>query len=249
MRLLQKSEIDSRLAEEQRKRIDAGLAVARKVDGLREQLSETQQRYAKYRTDALEAIQTEIDAKTAELNTVQLKLDDVTKEWRRLQEQVLAPLELQFASFVRDERKKLDAEAQTLTTGLSDLQKQKNLLETRTKHLSESEQALEREKKALASRVAKAEKALETTTTLEKEAATRLVEAQDGARRAVQEAKKVREAAEKEHRALLAERQKLDQWKKELDERELKLVLDELKRSSPIQGVPFDIITKQHKHG
>ncbi len=250
MRLLTKNEIDARLAEEQRKRIDAGMAVAMKVDALRHQLADTQKRYETYRTEALTAIQKEIDAKAEELNAVELKLVDSRKEWERLQEQVLAPMEMQFASFVRDTKKKLSEEEKALISKRSDLEKQSFALNEQQKYLKKETKRLSEEEMALTKRLADAEKSLSAMKTAENEAELRRVEAQKGAEQAVKDAAKVRIQNEKERKELILERQKLEGYAKELDERELKLILEELKRSSPVQGlVPFDIISKQKNHG
>lgn len=61
MKLLRRNEINTLKASERRNEIETGLAIAKRVDGLREVLSEEESNLDKFRTETVKIVQKEVD--------------------------------------------------------------------------------------------------------------------------------------------------------------------------------------------
>lgn len=100
LRLLQKSEVDKRKAEEQRQAIQEGLKVAERVDSLREIHASEEVAFEKYRIETLGNIHQEIQEKF--LKKTQLEIDVA-----RLQQEkqaLLIPLDAKWKEVTEQER-------------------------------------------------------------------------------------------------------------------------------------------------
>jgi hypothetical protein len=81
MRLLKKDEIRKELAEERKSQIDEGLAIAKKVDAMRELLQIEQKNLDTFRYKTVALVQKEID-------DILKKKDDASAELQELMEKV-----------------------------------------------------------------------------------------------------------------------------------------------------------------
>lgn len=99
LKLLSKREVDEAKTREDKRKIDEGIKIARKVDSLRELHADTESSYHSYRTNALSQIQSEIDAKIVEREELEsgnkvLRVErnrletpvDLTDAWNEVQE-------------------------------------------------------------------------------------------------------------------------------------------------------------------
>ena len=83
IRLLPKYEIDKKLAEEQRQKMEEGMKIADRVDTLRETLASEEQSFEKYRVESLKEIQNEIHLKIHERDVL---VDEVVRLEQRKKE-------------------------------------------------------------------------------------------------------------------------------------------------------------------
>ena len=90
MKLLPKQKINAEVATQRKNQIDQGLALAKKVDALRETFQEEESRVEIFRSETMKKVQAEIDALIAEKNSLQSKLEVMREERMRL----LAPVDL-----------------------------------------------------------------------------------------------------------------------------------------------------------
>jgi hypothetical protein len=99
MRLLDKKIVNAELATEKKNQIDAGLALAKKVDALREAKATEEKKLEEFRTDTIARVQVEIDAKIRERDYLESTNKglreqrilaqapiDLKHEWRQVQE-------------------------------------------------------------------------------------------------------------------------------------------------------------------
>lgn len=94
MRLLPKSELDKKKAQEQRIEVEEGVKLARRVDNLREVIAEEEAKRIKYRDTQLELIANEIKAASSRLISIE---QEVSKAEERRQA-ALKPLDEEWAS-------------------------------------------------------------------------------------------------------------------------------------------------------
>lgn len=113
MRLLPKSELDKKKADEQRLDVEEGLKLARRIDNLREVIVEEEANRAKYRHEQLERISHEIQEATQRRDTTRKEADDA--EDRR--KKALEPLD--------EKRKELERKEEELSAKESELTSQK----------------------------------------------------------------------------------------------------------------------------
>lgn len=86
VRLLPKSEIDKRKAEQQRQEITEGLKVANRVDTLREIRASEETAFEKWKKDTISLIQSEINAKYSERDALAGEIMVLESERKSLQE-------------------------------------------------------------------------------------------------------------------------------------------------------------------
>lgn len=89
-RLLEKKAIAVDLADQRKQQIDAGVALAKKVDAIRGTLQEEEERIERFRRETLQRTQQEIDAKIAEREELRIEVAVLQEERIKL----LAPIDL-----------------------------------------------------------------------------------------------------------------------------------------------------------
>lgn len=140
VRLLPKTEIDSKRAEEQRQRIQEGMRIAEKVDTLRETAASEEAAFEKYRTEMLQTIQGEIQEKTAERDILEALLKNLRPEFERLSN---PPDLIEAREKIRIQKQKNKEEADRLFNLETFLEREKETIEERKQSLSEKEDAIE----------------------------------------------------------------------------------------------------------
>lgn len=85
MKLLPKSEVDLKKAQERKGEIDEGLKLAKKIDALRQAVVEEERKLTLFRRASLETIQKEIDDLLNEKMILEESVIRLTKEVQRLQ--------------------------------------------------------------------------------------------------------------------------------------------------------------------
>jgi hypothetical protein len=125
MKLLDRNEVNARLAGEKKLAVDQGVALARKVDALRQTASEEETKLTKFRTEAVKGLHEEIEklagqkralleeiaVATEELKARRAPLDS---EWNRCRQLELEVFEKQGQVDAKD--RQLEAKAQELKT-------------------------------------------------------------------------------------------------------------------------------------
>ena len=132
VRLLPKSEIDKRKAEEQRLAITEGIKVAERVDLLRETAATEEVAFEKYRTESLKEIQAEIDEKMSLRDSLEDEISAKRKERRELE----LPLIHKWEEVNRAQKMCTDWEVDLKKTDLSLREKEEKLsvLQKETTH-------------------------------------------------------------------------------------------------------------------
>ncbi len=119
IRLLPKNELDHAKAAEQKRIIDEGIKIARKVDGLREVRAEEEAALLKWRSDTLEIIGNEIKSAIERRDIITQQAEEA--ETRRIS--ALKPLD--------DERNRIIAEGKLVTSRGEEIDRRLQVIEGR----------------------------------------------------------------------------------------------------------------------
>lgn len=231
MRLLEKREVDQRRAEQERARNLEGAKLAKKVEHVRELAAETKGAYERYRENALKSIQSELAPLYEQRDKLVSDIREKRAEWDKL----LKPLDKQFALYVKTERGNIEAE-----------QARQALEATRINRISQ-EQVEKDKEQSLAAKLN--EKGRLEAGAMKKDAEELHKTAEASLSSAKREAVSLIESAGKQ--ALASQRQAqttalqvqqvqnrsnaLDMREKELEDREMAVIIKELQQYSPVQ--------------
>ncbi len=171
MRLLSKSEIDKAKASEQKRTIDEGLKLARRVDNLREVASEEEASLAKFRKEQTAKINTELTSLYNSKETILGEISQLKRERRELM-------------------KPLDAELAKIYKENSQLDKKRDEIKSRESIVSQAE-------KATKDAIKQAANQLSRVVTKDKRASDLLVEASEKSEKAIAILKNAREVEAK----------------------------------------------------
>lgn len=100
MRLQDKKTISRDVASQKKKQIDEGIAIAKKVDALRETVSQEEQRLERFRKESVVAVQKEIDVLIVHKNSLIEDIKSLEKEKKRL----LIPLDAEWEEVNRKKK-------------------------------------------------------------------------------------------------------------------------------------------------
>lgn len=182
-RLLDKKLVNAELATQQKRSIDRGVAIAQKVDAVRDLLGQEEARLETFRKESIARVQREIDAKIAERESLEVG-NKTLREERIL---LSAPIDLSEAwAEVKEGRTEIAQRKETLTEqSIGQVVKEDELFEKQT--------SLEKQAKNIQAK----DKLAERTLT---EAETKFTQATDMLERAQKEAERVlKESREKEN--------------------------------------------------
>ena len=244
MRLLSKRETEHALSEEQRKRIDDGLKIARKVDAMREQLATTETKYNDFRTNSLSVIVKEIEEKRKESS----QLDDKIAIRKTELEALFEPLDKQFAIYVRTERGRIEQEQARLKSESENLTRDALSQEEKEARLKDVSNTLKAERIENQRIRNEASSVLASAKNQELQTKTRCLSLEKESEALRNDALKLREQASLVMQKAKLKEDSLNDKENALDDRELKIVLEELKNYTPDKPlVRFDRLSKRKK--
>lgn len=231
MRLLEKREIDQKRAEQERARNAEGAKLARKVEQVRELEAETRSGYERYRETALQGIKDEL----APLYEERDVLTDQVKAKRRELLKLFEPLDKQFALYVKTERELIEAEQARLA-----LEAQK--LNGISVAQAETQVAQDNCELQIAQSRIEAEQMRKNAETLAEKAKTDEIAAKTRSSILIESANKQVATSQRQAQETALEAQQvknrknaLDVREKELEGREMAVIIKELQQYSPIK--------------
>lgn len=244
MRLLEKREIDQKRADQERARNNEGAKLAKKVEKVRELAAETKIAYEAYRERALAAIQAELAPLYEQRDILVSDIREKKAEWKKL----FDPLDIQFARYVKTERESIEAEQARQALENNRINKVSQEQEEERLILSNQAKQNERQRLDAAKASKEAEAALKRSTSV-------LVEAQGKASSIIASAQQQALASQKqaERSALQAQdvqnrSNALDMREKSLEDREMAVIIKELRQYSPIQPIGnYSPVSKKKK--
>lgn len=159
MKLLQKSDIQSKKAAETQQAIQEGIKLARRVDGLREVVSQEEASLENFRRETLARIHGE----TTEAAEIRDALRQEVSELQKRREEALEPL---------------TAELDAIRNGIAQLVQDREALDLRESSISSREEELARESLAVRDQFSRAEEELRRSNALLQEADSKHGEAE-----------------------------------------------------------------------
>ena len=235
VRLLNRSEVDKRKAEEKRQAMEEGLKIAERVDTLRETLAAEEALFKKIHFDSLDAIQTEIAEKHKERESLDTQIREKKKEWKAQLEKMYGPLDTQWMTYVKEEKARIDSETARLAQIEANLQKEAARIAAHAQENAEKESTLDTERHEYQRLTADAKRQVA-------HAATTLASARNKAQELLSEAElKMANALKEEQRItgvaadLAIKEQELQKQHIELQEREYRVLAKELQYYSPVK--------------
>lgn len=169
MKLLTKQEITNKKATERKVEIDEGIKLARKVDGLRQIVSEEEKSLARFRSESLSHMRAEIKPLVEEKESLSEEIEKL-KQQRNL---LRAPLDKEWSE-VRSHQARLVAQEESLDEKISKLQMSEE-------HINEKVRQLVLEEERIEDARASANESIEDAEAFKKQAIEELADARNEA--------------------------------------------------------------------
>lgn len=231
MKILPRKELTTLKQQEETVEIQRGAKLAQQVDTLRQMRITEEENLKRFREKSLETVQDDINQKAQEKLLLEEQIAQKKKEWEAL----LAPLDKQFALYVKTERGNIEAAQAEIEQHRATLQKQAEHFASTLASLQEQEKQLKREKLDIAE--------MRKITQKERHDAEHLlVEAKKTVKILQEDAEKLRVASQKQFELAKSESNRLKLLQSELktkesllEDREMAVIIKELQYYSPVK--------------
>lgn len=231
MILPKKEEVQRERTEERKTLVDEGIKIARKVDAVRAKLDHEQSTLRLFREESTKKVIAEIDVLIARKKELETDIKVKEAEW----EELLLPVDKQWARYVKTEKKKIE-------DGLAELLKEQQAIELKNQKQDERDAELESKRKTIEAYRLEALSLHNLAEDKERHASTLLDEAQLSARDirelaqdVLKEAQQLKDRAQMEAQESHIRTEKLNEREQELEERETAVLVKELLEYSPVK--------------
>ncbi len=229
--LLSKRQVDEAKAKDKAQEVAEGLKLTRRVDGLRALTLETEANYEKYRTQTLEEIQKQIDAKIAESDSLEKGIETKRSELFSLS----GSIDKAWLYYVKSEQEKIAHLKGDWERRNADIIRQSQEYEQMgrdTIALGEKFVEGQKENKATQERVVKLLSDAEITASDARNKAVALLQEAENKHT---QATKINQSAKLREQNVLLHEQTLKRKEDELEDREMKALAKELLYYSPVK--------------
>lgn len=233
MKILPKKELVTLKQKEQEQLVRTGAKIATDVDKLREMKVIEEENLKKFRETALSEIQAEINRKAQETTALDSQIATRKKELERL----FAPLDEQFARYVRDTRHSFEEESARLLEKAADLDLKDRENRIIKEELTLKAHAQQQQRVEIAQLREAAEQKHEKAEKVLEDAQLHADYLLEQSRVELGKAQKIRSESVSLMNEVRIEQSRLEAKEKELEKRELAVIIQELKYYSPVRSM------------